>query len=59
MKHAPTSPPKVRTDIVPTPRELRWLAHIDRHGPQSSEFLYECTKDTHRCRDTSLRRLQG
>lgn len=44
--------------MVPTARELRWFAHIDRHGPQSSEFLYELTRDTHRCRDTSLRRLQ-
>lgn len=58
MKHALSSPPKIRTDFVPTARELRWFAHIDRHGPQSSEFLYECTRDTHRCRDTSLRRLQ-
>lgn len=59
MKHALASPPKIRTDVVPTVRELRWFAHIDRHGPQSSEFLYECTRDTHRCRDTSLRRLQA
>ena len=44
--------------MAPTARELRWFAHIDRHGPQSSEFLYELTRDTHRCRDTSLRRLQ-
>lgn len=46
-------------DLHPTPRELRWFAHIDRHGPQSSEFLYELTRDTHRCRDTALRRLQA
>jgi len=46
-------------DVRPTVRELRWLAQIDRHGPQSSEFLYEATRDTHRCRDTSLRRLQA
>jgi hypothetical protein len=59
MKHALSSPSKIRTDVVPTARELRWFAHIDRHGPQSSEFLYECTRDTHRCRDTSLRRLQA
>lgn len=59
MKHALASPSKIRTDVVPTTRELRWFAHIDRHGPQSSEFLYECTRDTHRCRDTSLRRLQA
>ena len=49
----------VIADIRPTDRELRWFAHIDRHGPQSSEFLYELTRDTHRCRDTSLRRLQA
>lgn len=47
-----------RLQVRPTARELRWFAHIDRHGPQSSEFLYEFTRDTHRCRDTSLRRLQ-
>lgn len=53
------SPPHIRMDIRPTAREVRWFAHIDRHGPQSSEFLYELTCDTHRCRDTSLRRLQA
>ncbi|WP_299771243.1 replication-relaxation family protein [uncultured Tateyamaria sp.] len=49
----------VSADLRPTARELRWLAHIDRHGPQSSAFLYELTRDTHRCRDTSLRRMQA
>lgn len=48
-----------RIGIRPTERELRWFAHIDRHGPQSSEFLFEATRDTHRCKDTSLRRLQA
>lgn len=58
MKHTLTSPLRLKFDVDPTARELRWFAHIDRHGPQSSEFLYECTRDTHRCRDTALRRLQ-
>jgi len=58
MKHSPASPPHIKMDVRPTVRELRWFAHIDRHGPQSSEFFYEVTRDTHRCRDTSLRRLQ-
>ena len=53
------SPRLARPDVRPTARELRWFAYIDRHGPQSSEFLYELTRDTHRCRDTSLRRLQA
>jgi hypothetical protein len=53
------TPAVSRLDVHPTARELRWFAHIDRHGPQSSEFLYELTRDTHRCRDTSLRRLQA
>ena len=35
------------------------MAHIDRHGPQSSAFLFKLTQDTHRCKDTSLRRLQA
>ncbi|WP_299602583.1 replication-relaxation family protein [uncultured Tateyamaria sp.] len=48
----------VSANLTPTQRELRWLAHIDRHGPQSSQFLYELTRDTHRCKDTSLRRMQ-
>lgn len=39
-------------------RDLRWLEHIVRHGPQSSEFLFEATRSTHRCKDTALRRLQ-
>ncbi len=42
----------------PTPREIRWLKHIERHGPQSSTYLYELTRDTHSCRDTALRQLQ-
>ena len=58
MKHTRSSPPRLKFDIQPAARELRWFAHIDRHGPQSSEFLYELTRDTHRCRDTALRRLQ-
>jgi hypothetical protein len=44
--------------VRPTNRELRWLAHIERHGPQSSVALLELTSDTHRCRDTGLRSLQ-
>ncbi len=54
-KHAPN----LGTTIRPTARELRWFAHIDRHGPQSSEFLIELTRDTHRCKDSALRRLQA
>ena len=41
-----------------TNREVRWLKHIERHGPQSSQYLHELTKDTHRCKDTSLRQMQ-
>ena len=44
--------------FTPTTRDLRWFAHIARHGPQSSEHLFELTRDTHRCRDSALRRLQ-
>lgn len=47
-----------RTDVRPTEREIRWLKHIERHGPQSSEFLFELTRDTHRCKDSALRDLQ-
>ncbi len=45
-------------DLRPTDRQIRWFKHIERHGPQSSEFLYELTRDTHRCKDTALRDLQ-
>ncbi len=41
-----------------TNREVRWLKHIERHGPQSSVYLHELTKDTHRSKDTALRQLQ-
>jgi Replication-relaxation len=41
-----------------TNRELFWLVHINRHGPQPSTALIELTASTHRCRDTSLRALQ-
>ncbi|WP_146345637.1 replication-relaxation family protein [Phaeobacter marinintestinus] len=44
--------------IRPTARETRWLKHIERHGPQSSQYLYELTRDTHRCKDTALRQMQ-
>ncbi|PCH73277.1 MAG: hypothetical protein COC12_05085 [Rhodobacteraceae bacterium] len=44
--------------VHPTNREIRWLKHIERHGPQSSQYLYELTRDTHRCKDTALRQLQ-
>ena len=44
--------------VRPTAREIRWLKHIERHGPLSSAHLHALTKDTHRCRDTSLRQLQ-
>lgn len=44
--------------VRPTNRELRWLCHIERHGPQSSVALLDLTSDTHRCRDTGLRSLQ-
>lgn len=44
--------------VCPTNREIRWLKHIERHGPQSSVYLYELTFDTHRCKDTALRDMQ-
>jgi hypothetical protein len=49
----PSNLPKRVTD-----RELRWFKHIERHGPQSSVSLFELTRDTHRCKDTSLRQMQ-
>ena len=44
--------------VRPTAREIRWFKHIARHGPQSSPYLYELTRDTHRCKDTALRQMQ-
>jgi Replication-relaxation len=41
-----------------TNRELLWLAHINRHGPQPSIALHDLTVATHRCKDTTLRALQ-
>jgi hypothetical protein len=49
---------KHRSGIRPTEREIRWLKHIERHGPQSSHYLHELTTDTHRDPDTSRRQLQ-
>jgi hypothetical protein len=43
--------------VFPTNREVRWLKHVERHGPQSSLYLYELTKGTHRCKDTALRQM--
>tara|TARA_B100000745_G_scaffold248580_1_gene170626 strand:+ start:10212 stop:11099 length:888 start_codon:yes stop_codon:yes gene_type:complete len=47
-----------RDDVRPTAREARWFQFIARHGPQSSQTLFELTQDTHRCKDTALRSLQ-
>lgn len=47
-----------RSDIRPTNREVRWLKHIERHGPQNSQYLFDLTRDTHRCKDSALRQLQ-
>lgn len=44
--------------VRPTEREVRWLKHIERHGPQSSQYLFELTRNSHRCKDTALRALQ-
>ncbi len=48
-----------RADIAPNERDIRWMKHIERHGPLSSVHLFEVTRDTHRCKDTALRRLQA
>ncbi len=48
-----------RSDVVPTTRDQRWMTHIERHGPLSSEDLIASTSDTHRCKDSGLRRLQA
>lgn len=47
-----------QSSVRPTNRALRWLNHIARHGPQSSIYLHDLTRDTHRCKDTALRELQ-
>ncbi|MDA7430287.1 replication-relaxation family protein [Primorskyibacter aestuariivivens] len=47
-----------QSGVVPTDREIRWLKHIERHGPQSSQYLHELTSNTHRCKDTALRAMQ-
>ena len=47
-----------RADVRLTARDVRWLKHIERHGPQNSQFLFELTQDTHRCKDTALRQMQ-
>lgn len=44
--------------VRPTERELRWFQHIACHGPQSSQYLFELTRDTHSCKDTALRQLR-
>jgi len=51
-------PSSQKADLRPTEREIRWLKHIVRHGPQSSQYLHALTSNTHRCKDTSLRQLQ-
>lgn len=48
-----------RDDISPTERDIRWFKHLERHGPLTSSHLIAWTGDTHRCKDTALRRLQA
>ena len=48
-----------RDDVTPNERDLRWFKHLERHGPLSSQQLIAWTADTHRCKDTALRRLQA
>lgn len=48
-----------RDDVRPTVRDIRWFKHIERHGPLSSAQLVSWTSNTHRCKDTALRRLQA
>lgn len=48
-----------RTDVISTERDIRWFKHIERHGPLTSTQLIAWTADTHRCKDTALRRLQA
>lgn len=48
-----------RDDVTPTSRDVRWMKHIERHGPLKSSHLLDFVSDTHRCRDTGLRRLQA
>ncbi len=48
-----------RDDIAPNARDIRWFKHLERHGPLSSTQLFAWTADTHRCKDTALRRLQA
>ncbi|MEM1150427.1 MAG: replication-relaxation family protein [Pseudomonadota bacterium] len=48
-----------REGVTPLTRDIRWFQHLERHGPLSSKQLIAWTADTHRCRDTALRRLQA
>lgn len=48
-----------RDDVRPIERDIRWLKHLERHGPLSSTDLIAFTSNTHRCKDTALRRLQA
>lgn len=48
-----------REDVSPNERDIRWFKHLERHGPLSSTQLIAWTADTHRCKDTALRRLQA
>jgi hypothetical protein len=57
-QHAPYQNIASPDAVYPTNREVRWLKHLERHGPQSSVFLHELTRDTHRCKDATLRQLQ-
>ena len=45
-------------DFKPNTRQVRWLQFINLHGPQSSMYLFECTKSTHKCPDNARRMLR-
>lgn len=50
---------KTLTDEVVSkqPRDLVWLKALHDHGKLNSYMLHEFTKDTHRCRYTTVKRL--
>lgn len=51
--------PLSRIEMTPNARQLRWLQFINLHGPLSSHYLYELTKDVGTNFDNNSRYLKA
>jgi len=52
-------PDRINKNFKPNPRQAAWLAFLNVHGPQSSEYLYQYTKSRAKCYQTTKQMLKA